>query len=443
MSLSGAGPEDLIRPIKKPTKKFHIVGALASIGVLIFAIAYGYQLSNGLAVTNLSDWGSGGGVTWGLYIGSFVWWVGIAHGGILVSAAARLFELEKYEPVARIAELLTIGALSMAGLMIVVHLGRPDRMVWSTVRAYPTTVHTSPLAWDLTVITLYFVMTATYLSLTLRSDIYQLRDKLPDILSPVYSAVLFRYDPDEDPIVERMAWWLSLGIIVLAPLLLHGGVIPWLFQLTPSMPGWYGGLTAPQFLSAALTSAMGGVMFVAYIFRTIYDWEEVLPDEVFLGLGWWMGFFGLLWLWFQLQKLITGSFAPTRDVEPVVNTMLHSNVYIAALAMVALPLAYVAFQHFGIIEFSVRGTVFAGIFVILAVLIDKTLFVVEGLVYASTRLYENVPGAYVPTPIEMASLVGTVSLIILFFLTISKLVPIVELKAVKDHETETETPGGD
>ena len=431
MSLSGAGPEDLIRPIKKPTKKFHIVGALASIGVLIFAIAYGYQLSNGLAVTNLSDWGSGGGVTWGLYIGSFVWWVGIAHGGILVSAAARLFELEKYEPVARIAELLTIGALSMAGLMIVVHLGRPDRMVWSTVRAYPTTVHTSPLAWDLTVITLYFVMTATYLSLTLRSDIYQLRDKLPDILSPVYSAVLFRYDPDEDPIVERMAWWLSLGIIVLAPLLLHGGVIPWLFQLTPSMPGWYGGLTAPQFLSAALTSAMGGVMFVAYIFRSIYDWDEVLPDEVFLGLGWWMGFFGLLWLWFQLQKLITGSFAPTRDVEPVVNTMLHSNVYI------------VAFQHFGIIEFSVRGTVFAGIFVILAVLIDKTLFVVEGLVYASTRLYENVPGAYVPTPIEMASLVGTVSLIILFFLTISKLVPIVELKAVKDHETETETPGGD
>ena len=440
MSLD-AEPDDLIRPISKPGKKYLIVGALATVGFLIFAAAYTYQLMNGLAVTNLSDWGSGGGVTWGLYIGSFVWWVGIAHGGILVSAAARLFELEKYEPVARIAELLTIGALSMAGLMIVVHLGRPDRMVWSTVRAYPTTVHTSPLAWDLTVITLYFVMTATYLSLTLRSDIYQLRDKLPDILSPVYSAVLFRYDPDEDPVVERMAWWLSLGIIVLAPLLLHGGVIPWLFQLTPSMPNWYGGLTAPQFLSAALTSAMGGVMFVAYIFRVVYDWEDVLPDEVFHGLGWWMGLFGLLWLWFQLQKLITGAYAPTRDVEPVVNTMLHSNLYMLALGLVAVPLAYVAFQHFGILDFSVRGTVIAGIGVILAVLLDKTLFVVEGLIYASTRLYENVPGAYVPTPIELASLVGTVSMIVLFFLTISKLVPIVELKAVKEHETEPE--GGD
>jgi molybdopterin-containing oxidoreductase family membrane subunit len=183
-------------------------------------------------------------------------------------------------------------------------------------------------------------------------------------------------------------------------------------------------------------------MFVAYIFRRVYDWEDVLPDEIFHGLGWWMGLFGLLWLWFQLQKLITGAYAPTRDVEPVVNTMLHSNVYWLAVGLVAVPLAYVAFQHFGILDFSVRGTVIAGVGVILGVLIDKTLFVVEGLIYASTRLYENVPGAYVPTPIEMASLLGTVSMIVLFFLGISKLVPIVELKAVKEHETETET-GGD
>ncbi|MGK2230425.1 MAG: Ni/Fe-hydrogenase subunit HybB-like protein, partial [Methanobacteriota archaeon] len=88
MSLD-AEPEDLVRPMRKPGKKYMIVGALATVGFLIFAVAYGFQLENGLAVTNLSDWGSGGGVTWGLYIGSFVWWVGIAHGGILVSAAAR------------------------------------------------------------------------------------------------------------------------------------------------------------------------------------------------------------------------------------------------------------------------------------------------------------------------------------------------------------------
>jgi len=436
MSAPDAKPEDLVRPIKKPSSKFLLLGAVASIAALIFVVAYAIQLENGLEVTNLSDWGSGGGVTWGTYIGAFVWWVGIAHGGIVISAAVRLLKIEKYEPVARIAELLTIGALSMAGLMIVVHLGRPDRIVWSVVKAYPTTVHTSPLAWDLTVITLYFVLTATYLSLTVRSDIYRLRDQLPDILDPVYSLLLFRYDPEEDPVVERMAWWLALAIIILAPLLLHGGVIPWLFSLTASTPGWFGGLTAPQFLSAALTSAMGGVMLVALIFRKLYtNWENVIPDEVIWGLGWWMGIFSLIFVWLQLQKNLTGSYAPPTGVGTVVSATLSNPTYWVGMLLIILPLAYVAFQHFGVIDFSIRGMAVAAFAVILGVLIDKTLFVVEGLLYAATRLYGNMPGAYSPTLIELSSLLGTTALLILFFMAVSKVIPIVEIKAV-EHESE-------
>jgi len=416
---------------------------LATAAVAVFVVGYYLQLSRGLAVTNLSDWGSGGGVTWGTYIGTFIWWVGIAHGGIIISAAVRLLKLEKYEPVARIAELLTIGALSMAGLMIVVHLGRPDRVVWSVVLAYPTTVHTSPLAWDLTVITLYFVLTATYLSLTLRSDVYRMREQLPDILDPMYSLILFRYDPDEDPVVERMAWWLALAIIILAPLLLHGGVIPWLFALTASTPGWFGGLTAPQFLSAALTSAMAGVIVIAYAFRKAYDnWENVIPDEVIWGLGWWMGIFSLIFVWLQLQRGLTGSYLAANDVMEPTMTMLTSPIYWTAMLLLIIPLAYVAFQHFGVINFSMPGMVIAAVAVILGVLIEKTFFTIEGLMYPATRLYENTPGNYVPSWIELSSVLGTTGLIILFWLSISKLIPIVELGAIEHHE-EHEPEGGD
>ena len=445
MSMPDAGPEDLIRPIRKPTRSYFILAGLASVAVVIFVAAYTLQLIHGLEVTNLSDWGSGGGVTWGTYIGTFIWWVGIAHGGIIISAAVRLLKIEKYEPVARIAELLTIGALSMAGIMIIVHLGRPDRVVWSVVMSYPTTVHTSPLAWDLTVITLYFVLTATYLSLTLRSDVYRLRDRLPDTLDPLYSALLFRYDPDEDPVVERMAWWLALAIIILAPLLLHGGVIPWLFSLTSSTPGWFGGLTAPQFLSAALTSAMGGVMLVALVFRKIYtNWESVIPDEVIWGLGWWMGIFSLIFVWLQLQRNLTGSYAAPTGPGKVTAATLANPVYWTAMLLIIVPLAYVAFQHFGILNFSLRGMAVAAFAVILGVLIEKTLFTVEGLLYPATRLYGSVPGAYTPTPIELASILGTTGLLILFFMLVSKLIPIVEMKAVEHHDAGAEAEeGGD
>lgn len=433
MSSGDATVDDLMRPIKKPSKKFLGLMAVLNIPALLFVVAWGYQLSKGMMVTGLSDWGSGGGVTWGLYIGSFIWWVGIAHGGIIVSAAVRLIHLDKYEPVARMAELLTIGALMMAATFILVHLGRPDRVVTSILPAYPTTVHTSPLVWDVTVITLYFVLTATYLALTLRSDIYKVRDRLPDKLWPVYSALLVGYDPEEDEIVERMVWWLALAIIVLAPLLLHGGVIPWLFALLPSMPGWFGGLTGPQFLSAALTSALGGVILAAYAFRVAYDWEHILTDDVIKGLGSWMGLFTLLFLWLQIHDVLTGVYAPEVGNRIATAGKLGTPLYWVAIGLLVFALAYVAFQSTGAIKFRMFGTLAAAIAAIAGVLFEKTLFVVEGVIYANNGLYEGVPGTYSPSWVEIAILAGTIATLVLFFMGVSKLFPVIELKITEEE----------
>ncbi|MBI2979423.1 MAG: polysulfide reductase NrfD, partial [Chloroflexi bacterium] len=171
--------DNILKPLGTPTTKYYLLVAIAGAVFVWFLLAWAWQLRYGLIVTGLADWGTSGGVPWGLYIGLFIWWVGISHGGILISAGVRLFKLSVFYPVARIAELLTIGALSIAGLFIIVDLGRPDRVVTSVIRAYTTTVQTSPLIWDVTVITLYFVLTATYLLLTIRHDIYSLRRRLP------------------------------------------------------------------------------------------------------------------------------------------------------------------------------------------------------------------------------------------------------------------------
>ncbi len=435
MTLPDATPEDLVKPVRRPTKKYHVLALIMTGLAGLFFVGWSLQLWHGLEVTGLSDWGSGGGVPWGVYIGAFIWWVGIAHGGILVSAAVRLLKLEKYEPVARIAELTTISALGMAGMMIVVHLGRPDRVVWSVLLNYTNTVHTSPLAWDMTVITMYFVLTATYLALTMRRDIVYLKanDLLPDLpgLNQVYALLTVGYTEDENPVVDRMAWWLALAIIVLAPLLLHGGVIPWLFALLASQPGWFGGLTGPQFLSAALTSAMGGIVLTAYIFRRVYDWDNVIQEEVIYGLGWWMGLFSLIFIWLQLHRLITGLHSAPLDYGGVVEATLHTPLYFVAMGFLILPLAYVAAQHFGIIDYSMRGTAVAGFVIIVGVLFEKTLFTVEGLLHPATRLYESVPGAYFPSWIEMSAILGTGAMVVLFFMMISKILPIVELESLE------------
>lgn len=38
-------------------------------------------------------------------------------------------------------------------------------------------------------------------------------------------------------------------------------------------------------------------------------------------------------------------------------------------------------------------------------MIEKTLFVVEGLMYPVFRLYEGVPGSYTPSWVELSSLI--------------------------------------
>ncbi len=446
MSTKRPSKEDILRPIQHTSRGYYILLGVAALALGLFLVGWMYQLSEGMIVTGLSDWGSGGGVTWGLYIGAFIWWVGIAHGGIILSAAVRLLGMERYMPVARLAELLTIAGLSAAGFFIVVHLGRPDRMVRSIVGHYHITVHSSPLVWDVTVITLYFVLTATYLSLTLRYDITRLRDDLPDHFGPVYAVMTVGYSEKEDQIVQRMVWWLALAIIILAPLLLHGGVIPWLFALIPSMPGWFGAVQGPQFLTIALTSAISGVILLSYGFRYSYDWEHIIADDVFRGLTLWLGFFSLLFLWLQLQQVVGGTYAAPLDQSTVVSAMISDPIYITSMTLVFLVLVYTFVQAVRPSLFSKKRSVVAAVAVLTATLLEKILFVVEGLMYPTFGIYGAVPGSYWPSLIEFASISGTIGMVTMFFLLVAKVVPVVELHAIEhlqeDHGRDRSGDGG-
>ena len=441
MSSKETTPADIVRPTKSTSRWYYLIGGVATLVALVWLVGWSWQLENGLIVTWLADWGSGG-VTWGLYIGAFMWWVGIAHGGIILSAVVRLLGIDRYQPVARLAELLTIGALGMSGLYIVIHTSRPDRLVSSVIPAYTWTAQTSPLAWGVTVLALYFVLTATYLALTLRYDIHRLRDQLPDHFAPLYRVITVGYTEREDDISQRVVWWLALGIIVLAPLLLQGGVIPWLFSLLPSMPGWRGAIQGPQFLSIALTSAIAGVIIVAAALRRAYDWDHILTDDTLRGLTMWLGLFSLLVAWLQFQQVITSVYVPAMDAGTVMAAKLDNPIYIVAIGLMTLTLAYILAQTVRPGVFTPGRSVLASVFVLYATLSESVLFVVEGIEHPAFSLYEGVPGHYIPSPIEVASVAGTLAMCTLFFLAVLKVFPVIELHAVESadgHDDEDTT----
>ena len=219
---------------------------------------------------------------------------------------------------------------------------------------------------------------------------------------------------------------LVLGI-VLAPLFLHGGVIPWLFALLPGQPGWFGPVQGPQFLAAALASALGAVTLLAYVFRRAHRWEQLIDDDVFRGLSRWTGLFALLFLWLQLQKVVTGLAMPPESVGAAVAATVRLPAYWVAMLLLAVTLVHAGIQMLSPRRFSVTRTAVVAVLPLVAILIEKALFVIEGLMYPVFRLDAGVPGTYTPTWVEMSSLVGALSIVVLVFLAAAKAIPLTDL----------------
>src|SRR5205085_1418441 len=63
-------------------------------------------------------------------ITNFVWWIGIGHAGTFISAFLLLLRKKWRTSINRFAEAMTIFAVAMAGLMPILHLGRPWFFYW-------------------------------------------------------------------------------------------------------------------------------------------------------------------------------------------------------------------------------------------------------------------------------------------------------------------------
>ncbi len=158
-------------------------GWLAFLGawMALGGAAMGWQLLNGLGVTNLSDQ-----VPWGVYIANFTFMVGMAAAAVMLVIPTYIYHDDALHDVSILGELLAVSALVMCLGFIVSDLGRPDRF-WHLMPIigrfnFPQSI----LAWDVVVINGYLVINGyivTYLLFT------KFRGKVPE--KKMYMPVLF------------------------------------------------------------------------------------------------------------------------------------------------------------------------------------------------------------------------------------------------------------
>ena len=92
--------------------------ALALLMTLIVQMAW-------LFINGIGVWGVDIPVAWGFAIAEYVWWIALASGGTIVSALFFLTRSPWRSATNRIAESMLLSAAPCAGLMPIMHLGRP------------------------------------------------------------------------------------------------------------------------------------------------------------------------------------------------------------------------------------------------------------------------------------------------------------------------------
>jgi hypothetical protein len=147
---------DVLKMLGRPGLGWWLLFGFAAAGVGVFLGAWGWQLYRGIGVAGITS-----PVGWGVYITTFVFWVGIAHSGTLISAILFLFRAPWRQSIYRAAEAMTVFAVMTAGLFPLIHVGRLWHAYW--LIPYPNSRFLwpnfkSPLVWDVFAITTYFTV---------------------------------------------------------------------------------------------------------------------------------------------------------------------------------------------------------------------------------------------------------------------------------------------
>lgn len=121
--------------------------------IALGAVSYVHHVTEGLAVTNMSDQ-----VSWGIGIANFVYFVGVAAAAVLLVVPAYVYHREDIKQVVLIGELLAVVAVVMCLLYILTDVGRPDRLWHLTPGIGVLNLPYSMLSWDVVVFTLYLMM---------------------------------------------------------------------------------------------------------------------------------------------------------------------------------------------------------------------------------------------------------------------------------------------
>jgi Ni/Fe-hydrogenase subunit HybB-like protein len=381
------------------------------------------QIDQGLGVTGMRDY-----VSWGMYIANFVFFVAVSLIGFLLSSALHLLKIHWAKPVSRVAEQVAIAGVALAGLIIVMDMGRPDRFL----NVFLHGRFASPIIWDVTVVTTYLTISVLLFYIPLIPDLALLRDRLggevPKWKMKIYTVLALGWKGSAKQYkTVYHAMRVLMLLIIPVGLSIHT-VTSWLFAAT-LRSGWDTTILGPYFVAGAFVAGSAAVIMLMYAYRIRYGLKDYFEDIHFDQMGKLLVFVCLVYLYFNineflvpgykmksaegihLKNLFAGSFSPMFWIVQVLGLILPIILLLSKFFRKPLPITIISF------------------FVLVSAWFKRYLIVVPTMEHPFLPI-QNVPEnfhTYTPTSIEIMITLFSFFAALTIISVLAKLFPVITI----------------
>ena len=303
---------DLLRSILEPPRWFWPAVTILGLIVLAAAIVIGWMINAGLGITGLNY-----KVVWGFFITNFVFWIGISHAGVMLSAILRLAKAEWRRPATRAAEVLTIFSLMTAMIMPIIHTGRPWRIlywafpydfargIWPNIR--------TPLVWDPSAILTYLTSSTMFVAIALVPDFAVLRDRTTGWPHRIYTVLAMGWEGNPRQWKLQIIAGVLLSALILPVFVSVHSIVSWDFGMAVAIKSWHSTVFAPYFVVGAVHSGVSAVVFAMILLRWAYGWQDYIRHEHIDALGRLLIVVATGWFYFLVMEIIFGIYGLEGD----------------------------------------------------------------------------------------------------------------------------------
>ncbi len=414
---------DLTRSIVKKDELTYFWFFILIMFVGVGLWGWGIQINDGLGVTGMRDY-----VSWGMYIANFVFFVAISLIGFLLSSALHLLKIHWAKPISRVAEQVAIAGVALAGLIIVMDMGRPERLL----NVFLHGRFASPIIWDVTVVTTYLTISVLLFYIPLIPDLALLRDRLGDEV-PKWKITLYtilalgwKGNPMQYKTVYHAMRVLMLLIIPVG-LSIHT-VTSWLFAAT-LRSGWDTTILGPYFVAGAFVAGSAAVIMLMYAYRVRYGLKDYFEDIHFDYMGKLLVFVCLVYLYFNVNEFLVPGYK-MKSAEGVHLKNLFAGSFSVMFWVVQvfgliLPLVLLLIKYFR----KPLPITIISFFVLISSWFKRYLIVVPTMEHPFLPV-QNVPEnfhTYVPTSIEIMITLFSFFAALTIISVLAKLFPVITI----------------